>query len=206
MKKTHIFIISVITASVICGLTAKAMAAAVVAVVLISWLPVLINATESCACAVNNPAQHNPEIIATALEQAFLFALKSGKAMTLQISNPGVNPLVINSGSGGEMLLADSRRTLTIGNSVKWIADHPLPIKLKAGHNSVLRFVPATDGKIRVSAHPAKVQNRIPVVMIPMALALLYFEEGVCAAALFAAAIHLLLINHISENQRSISP
>jgi hypothetical protein len=123
--------------------------------------------------------------------------------MTLQISNPGVNQLIIKNGSGGEMILADSHRSLTISNSGKWIADHPLPLRLKAGQNSALRFTPATDGKIRVSAARTKTKNKAPSLLIPAALALLFFEQGIFAAALFATAIYLLLTDHFGENQRS---
>jgi hypothetical protein len=193
MKKTFIFIISILSTLLLCGFTPQSIAISTAALTIFLWVKALENIRGASLCAINNPQQHNPELIAEALSNCLKQIKSSEKETQLLISNPGINPLTIHSTPDNEMKIHDFHRTLRVENGNLWIADHPLPLILKAGQCRQLNFVPASDGRIHVSTGEIAHYGKLPLMLIPLAAILFFFNFHCAAAVLIAPIIHSLL-------------
>lgn len=193
MKKTLIFIISITATLPISGFTPQNIAISTLALTMVLWAKALKNIWESSLYAINNPQEHNPELIALALGSCLKEIKLSKKKRKLLISNPGINPLTIRSTPDNQLSINDSHRTLIVENSDFWIADHPLPLLLKAGQCRQINFTPASDGRIHVSTGERADYGKLSLILVPTATILYFFNFHCVVAVLIAPMIQTLL-------------
>jgi hypothetical protein len=189
MKHTLIFAVSVTAATLLCGPASPTVAAASCGgALLICWFAALRRDSGAVPIyAVNDPAVHNPEITAAAVERALVSVLAARAPHDLHIVNPGINRLSLRLDAAGALTASDAHRTLKIRRGERWIADHPLPLVIAPGESRSLRLTPAEGERVRVREIQTSRRSRTALLLLAPAAALLLTDHNAAAAALFAA-------------------
>ena len=193
IKSFLLYIISLVLTLSICGFSAQNTAEASISIVILLWIQVLKNIKATTSFAVNNPQQHNPELIVHALDNCLEEVKSSGKTRKMIISNPGLNTLTIQSSVDKRLNLKDFHRTLPIENGDLWIAEHPIPLQFEAGKHRQLNFTPAGDGRIHVSTGRRTIYYKLPLMLMPAAVILFFMNSDCFTAALTAPVIYTLI-------------
>ncbi|MFA7173851.1 MAG: hypothetical protein WC340_10645 [Kiritimatiellia bacterium] len=199
MLKTLLIIIPVTAASLICGFSLITMASAALALAAVCWFRTLITIMQPTWFVVNDPACFTPLLIGKALKKAVAEALRCNHTLMVQVSNPGVNPIRIEMNPAGELRLCDSRRSVAIESTGRWIPDHPLPLRLKAGEHSSLTFAPVGNQRVRVSTAPPPIKHRKIWLLLPVLTLLALLDITAAAAALIAILLHTALSHRFAD-------